>query len=82
VTSALEKLLTSKDGEVLPSANEADSSESTDTSGEEVGIKDNDSPSRQSDASKVKYISSAKSTKGFLDKLGTDEIDEVLQANR
>lgn len=82
VASALEKLLTSKDGEVLPSANEADSSESTDTSGEEVGIKDNDSPSRQSDASKVKYISSAKSTKGFLDKLGTDEIDEVLQANR
>lgn len=80
---ALEKLLASKDGEILPNANDADSSESTDTSGEETGENDDkDNPSRQSDESKIKYISSAKSTKGFLDKLGTDEIDQVLQANR
>ena len=80
---ALEKLLTSKNGEILPNANDADSSESTDTSGEETGENNSsDNPSRQSAASKIKYISSAKSTKGFLDKLGTDEIDQVLQANR
>lgn len=85
---ALEKLLTGKGKEkgkedLLPNANDADSSESTDTSGEEVGIsKDSDNPSRQSEASKIKYVSSAKSSRGFLDKLEPDEIDEVLQANR
>ena len=67
---------------MVPTAKEDESADVTETSGEETGIEDPDSPSRQSVASKIKYISSAKSTKGFLDKLGGDEIDEVLLVNK
>jgi hypothetical protein len=71
-----------KKGLMVPTAKEEESADVTETSGEETGIEDPDSPSRQSAASKIKYISSAKSTKGFLDKLGGDEIDEVLLVNK
>lgn len=82
-SAVLGDLLSGKKKDLMvPTAKEDESADVTETSGEETGIEDPDSPSRQSVASKIKYISSAKSTKGFLDKLGGDEIDEVLLVNK
>lgn len=55
-----------------------DFSDSTDTSGQEAGIQDADSPSRRKKKDKVKFISNTKSRRGFLSKIDSDVIDQIL----
>jgi hypothetical protein len=55
-----------------------DFSDSTDTSGQEAGIHDADSPSRRKKKDKVKFISNTKSRRGFLSKIDSDVIDQIL----
>lgn len=55
-----------------------DFSDSTDTSGQEAGIKDGDSPSRRQKKDKVKFVSNTKSRRGFLSKIDSDVIDQIL----
>lgn len=55
-----------------------ESDDSTDTSGEEADIHDPDSPSRRKKKSKVKFISSTKSRRGFLSKIDPDVVDKIL----
>lgn len=54
------------------------SDDSTDTSGEEADIENPNSPSRRKKKDKVKFISSAKSRRGFLSKLDPDVVDKIL----
>lgn len=55
-----------------------ETSDATDTSGEETGIQDPDSPSRRKTKDKVKFISNTKSRRGFLSKIDADVIDKIL----
>lgn len=56
-----------------------DFSTASDTSGEELGIDDPDSPSRRKKKDKVKFISNTKSRRGFLAKIDADVIDKILE---
>lgn len=61
---------------------EGDDNESTNTSGQEAGISDPDSPSRPDAKDKAKFIASSNSMRQFSNDLPTDEIDELLSPTK
>lgn len=61
---------------------EGDDNESTNTSGQEAGIKDPDSPSRPDAKDKAQFIASSNSMRQFSNELPTDIIDEILSPGK
>lgn len=57
-----------------------DSTESSDTSGEEAGIDDPDNPSRLPEAKKQQFVSSAKTSRNFMGDIEDDQIDTILSS--
>lgn len=67
-----------KDSDDSKKVESGDFSDASETSGEETGINDPDSPSRRKNKDKVKFISNTKSRRGFLSKIDSDVIDQIL----
>lgn len=59
-----------------------DENESTNTSGEEAGIKDEDSPSRPDEAQKQNFINNTKSLRAYSGELPDDIIDKMLSPGK
>lgn len=61
-------------------ATEGDEYESSDTSGEEAGIDDPDSPSRAGEGDKLNFVRTGKTTRRYVKGQDNDIIDELLSA--
>ena len=78
--TAPEDVQSEQELEDTPSVTPGDDVASSDTSGEEAGIVDPDSPSRVTKQQQLRFVRNGKTTKGYTGKDDPDIIDKILSA--